>query len=88
MMLSAGGITNANTHHLHHNNANNASGNGNTPGNNTSLASNNSGRMLSGGYRPIPQSKNEADANPDIIPDSNSFSTGKKITSNIHAFKL
>lgn len=44
-------------------------------GNNTSTT-NNSSRMV-GGYRPIPQSKNEADANPDIIPDANSFSTGK-----------
>lgn len=45
-------------------------------GNNTSTT-NNSSRMV-GGYRPIPQSKNEADANPDIIPDANSFSTGKQ----------
>lgn len=62
MMLS-GGMTTA---------PNNSSTSGSA--NNTSTT-NNSSRIV-GGYRPVPQSKTEADANPDIIPDGNSFSTG------------
>jgi len=47
----------------------------NTNGNNT----NNSSATLtnSAGYRPLPQSKIEADANPDIIPGANNYSAGK-----------